>query len=100
MLKDFQGYIKNFQGQPINYSSYSAGVVLLTSDIGQVYYNLKINDLPKLANNCDLVSFRIPKRFRNRLNWIDLETETRSTNLNKLSLELLQFLRRYGVRVK
>jgi len=106
VLADFERYFTGFIGnKSLRIKELQDHSLVLTSDIGNVVYVdeakneiLGNNDL-KSVSGFDLMSFIIPPALKEKLNWIEIETEKRSTNLNKLSTELVQFLGRYGVRV-
>jgi acetyltransferase-like isoleucine patch superfamily enzyme len=106
ILQDFESYFSNFVGNDsIKLKELAEGVLLFTSNIGNVVYGTEVKmetvSSPELASLCsfDIVAFTISQEIKDKKCWIEIETETKSANLNQLSAELAQFLRRYGVRV-
>jgi len=106
VLKDFEGYFRDFiENKSIRLKELSSDAVVVSSDVGNFVYvyeaeleQLKDPDLASLGE-FDIVSFKIPQTLKDRPRWVELDTETRSPQVNKLTSEFVQFLRRYGVRV-
>ena len=106
VLRDFEGYFRNFIGnKSIRLNELSEGATIVSSDVGNFVYASKaepeqLND-PDLTSlkRFDIVSFTIPQALKDQHRWVELDTETRSPIVSKLTNEFVQFLRRYGVRV-
>jgi acetyltransferase-like isoleucine patch superfamily enzyme len=106
VLADFERYFREFIGnKSIKLRELHDHMLLLTSDSGNIVYVSEAKN-ETLGNyeltsveGFDLVSFTILPALKEKLRWIEIETEKRSANLNKLSTELVQFLGRYGVRI-
>jgi acetyltransferase-like isoleucine patch superfamily enzyme len=106
ILEDFRGYFEGFIGdKSIALLETPSRAIILKSDIGNLLYvkqvGKRVLDDPKLKalNDLDIVSFTVPSAIRSRYMWIELESETRSSQLNKLALEFVAFIRRYGIRL-
>lgn len=106
VLKDFEGYFRDFiENKSIRMIELKNGAVIVLSDIGNFVYTYKVEleqlNVPELTSveEFDVVSFTIPKALKDRRCWVELDTETRSPKVNKLTSDFVQFLRRYGVRV-
>jgi len=106
ILEDFQGYSKDFLGiKSIALQETSNRAVIIKSDIGNLIYakqaDKKVSDDPdiKALNAFDVVSFIVPDAIRRKHEWIEMESETSSSRLNKLALEFAAFIRRYGIRL-
>ena len=105
ILCDFVNYIKDFVcDKSISLEEIGDDKVVLTSNLGNVIYIKELADNQSLAGlqlpeSFDIVSFRIPSSFKKSYNWIEIDSETRSKEMNKLSCELGQFISRYGVRL-
>lgn len=79
-------------------------MIVLTSDMGNLVYSKEITDQLdntdlSLLKDFDIVSFQVPLPLKETHNWIEIDSETRSKNVNKLSNEFAQFISRYGVRL-
>jgi len=106
VLADFERYFREFVGNnSIRLRELHDQTLLLTSDIGNIVYvseakneTLGNYELTSISG-FDLMSFTILPALKEKLCWIEIETEKKSANLNKLSTELVQFLGRYGVRI-
>jgi acetyltransferase-like isoleucine patch superfamily enzyme len=106
ILQDFESYFRNFVGNDsIKLKELDKDIALFTSNIGNLAYvnEVKTETLssPELASlsSFDIVSFTISQEIKDKKGWIEIETETKSANLNQLSAEFAKFLRRYGVRL-
>ena len=102
LLHDFQNYVKEYLGNKSIATKESDELTIVTSDIGNLVYcrSLSHNFLKSSKLKAfNLVSFIVPQTYRKSYGWIELETERRSSNLNKLSSEFANFIRRYGVRL-
>lgn len=106
VLKDFEGYFRDFiENKSIRMIELKNGAVIVLSDIGNFVYTYKVEleqlNVPELTSveEFDVVSFTIPEALKDRRCWVELDTETRSPKVNKLTSDFVQFLRRYGVRV-
>lgn len=107
VLKDFESYFRDFVGnKTIRMNELSNGVaVVVSSDVGDFVYTHKAEleqlNAPELASlkGFDIVSFTVPEALKGRRCWVELESETRSRKVSKLTSNFVQFLRRYGVRV-
>jgi len=106
VLKDFEGYFRDFiENKSIRMIELKNGAVIVLSDIGNFVYTYKVEleqlNVPELTSveEFDVVSFMIPKALKDRRCWVELDTETRSPKVSKLTSDFVQFLRRYGVRV-
>jgi acetyltransferase-like isoleucine patch superfamily enzyme len=105
VLLDFEGYLRNFVGNnSIKLKEVDDDILIFTSNIGNLVYGNEVKtetlSSPELASlsSYDIVSFTISQEIKDKTCWIEMETETKSSNLNKLSEEFAKFLRRYGVR--
>ena len=106
VLRDFEGYFKNFVGnKSIKAKELDGDIITLTSDVGNLVYFketqpalLKMPELSSL-DSFDIISFQVPPILKQTFNWIDIDSETRSKKVNKLSNEFLKFINRYGVRI-
>jgi acetyltransferase-like isoleucine patch superfamily enzyme len=106
VLQDFQRYMEEFIGnKSVILKKVSEGAALVKSDIGNlVYHNefdmqLMRNPEIKSVDNICVICFNVPNSVRKEHDWIELESETGSSNLNKLATEFVTFIRRYGVRL-
>lgn len=105
VLKDFVNYVKGFVGEKsISLREIGDDKLVLTSDLGNLVYIKELTDNQSLAElqlpeSFDIVSFQVPSSFKKSCNWVELDSETRSKEMNKLSCELAQFIGRYGVRL-
>lgn len=106
VLKDFEGYFRDFiENKSIRMIELKNGAVIVLSDIGNFVYTHEVEieqlNVPELTSveEFDVVSFTIPEALKDRRCWVELDTETRSPKVNKLTSDFVQFLRRYGVRV-
>lgn len=105
VLKDFEGYFRDFIGNRSVRLNELGDAVIVSSDVGIFVYayeakleQLKDPDLTSLSE-FDMVAFTIPQTLKDQRGWVELDTETRSPKINKLTSEFVQFLGRYGVRV-
>jgi serine acetyltransferase len=102
VLHDFAGYVKDFVGiKSARLSEFSDGLIL-SSSVGSLLYIKKTEKLDKqnLPHDTDVFSFRIPALLREELGWIEVDSETKSKKVNRISEEFIMFVRRYGVRIK
>jgi len=105
ILEDFRGYFKDFIGNKSIALETSNRTVILKSDAGNLLYVKQVGkqdlDDPnvKALNDFDIVSFVVPDAIRREHEWIEIDTETSSPQLNKLALEFAAFIRRYGIRL-
>ena len=106
VLRDFEGYFKNFIGnKSVRVKELSDDIILLTSDAGNIVYFkeaqptlLKMPEI-SLLDGFDIISFEVPSTLKQAFNWIEINSETRSKKVNKLSSEFVQFVNRYGIRI-
>ncbi|WXG45372.1 MAG: hypothetical protein WED05_01410 [Candidatus Atabeyarchaeum deiterrae] len=106
ILKDFRRYFEEFIGnRSITQKETVNGAVITKSDIGNLVYSgkpdlqfMKSADIRAIGKFC-VVSFAVPDSFREDHDWIELGSETSSSNLNGLANEFATFIRRYGVRL-
>lgn len=106
VLQDFRRYIKGYLGNnSVIQKKTPEGAIILESNIGNLLYHpefnaqlIENNDIQELENLC-IVSFIVPDSIRSDYDWIELDSETGSENLNKLGSEFATFIRRYGVRL-
>jgi len=105
ILHDFVSYVKGFVcDASISLKEMGDDVIVLTSDMGNLVYSKEITDQLdntdlSLLKDFDIVSFQVPLPLKENHNWIEIDSETRSRNANKLSNEFAQFISRYGVRL-
>jgi acetyltransferase-like isoleucine patch superfamily enzyme len=106
VLNDFEGYFREFIGnKSTKLKGLGNGLVLITSNVGNLVYAKELqpasleNAEIKSLTNFDVVAFQIPATLKRVLNWIEIDSETRSKKLNELSNSLVQFISRYGVRI-
>jgi hypothetical protein len=102
VLHDFAGYVKGFVGiKSARLSEFGDGLIL-SSSVGSLLYIKGTEKLDKenLPHGTDVLSFRIPEPLREKLGWIEIDSETRSKKVNRISEEFIMFVRRYGVRIK
>ena len=106
ILEDFRGYFEDFVGnKSIARLETSNRAMILKSDIGNLLYvkrvDRKILDDPnvKELDDFDIVSFIVPNAIKRKHEWIEIESETSSSRLNRLALEFAAFIRRYGIRL-
>ena len=105
VLKDFVNYVKGFVGdKSVSLTEMGDDKIVLTSNLGNLVYVKELADDQSLASlqlptSFDIVSFRVPSSFKKSGSWIELDTETRSKEMNKLACEFAQFIGRYGVRL-
>jgi acetyltransferase-like isoleucine patch superfamily enzyme len=106
VLRDFEGYFKNFVGnKSVRVKELSDDIILLTSDAGNIVYFkeaqpalLKTPTISSL-DGFDIISFEVPSTLKQAFSWIEIDSETRSKKVNKLSSEFVQFVNRYGLRI-
>lgn len=105
ILHDFVSYVKGFVcDESISLKEMGDDMIVLTSDMGNLVYSKEITDQLdntdlSLLKDFDVVSFQVPLPLKETHNWIEIDSETRSKNVNKLSNEFAQFISRYGVRL-
>jgi len=106
ILEDFRGYFEGYIGnKSVDLQETSDGVVIVKSDAGNLAYFKEIDeqllDDPaiKALNAFNIVSFIVPDVIKGKYDWIEIESETSSLQLNKLSIEFGAFVRRYGIRL-
>lgn len=106
VLNDFMGYFENFLGNSsIRISDLNDDMMLISSDLGNLIYskNFKSEQLEKIqsysSKDVELVSFQVPLELKQKYSWIELDSETRSGQLNIVSEEFVRFIKRYGVRI-
>lgn len=105
ILHDFVSYVKDFVcDESISLKEMGDDMIVLTSDMGNLVYSKEITDQLdntdlSLLKDFDIVSFQVPLPLKETHNWIEIDSETRSKNVNKLSNEFAQFISRYGVRL-
>ena len=106
ILRDFEGYFKNFVGdKSVRVKELSDNMILLTSNAGNIVYLKEVQSAllktPAISSldSFDIVSFEVPSTLKQAFNWIEIDSETRSKEVNKLSSEFVQFVNRYGVRI-
>jgi len=75
--------------------SNNAGGFVYTEEIRKI----RLEDLSTHSMTIDVVSLYLPQHIKARFNWGEIDTETRSLKLNKMTKEFTDFLRRYGLRV-
>jgi serine acetyltransferase len=105
ILRDFEGYVKGYLRNPSVASRTLGDAILLVSKDGSLVYSKSIT--PQLLESKDfrslgdiaVASFKVPEALRKNHGWIEIDTERRSSELNKLAEEFAAFIRRYGVRV-
>jgi hypothetical protein len=70
--------------------------------VGSLLYIKRTEKLDKreMPRDTDVLSFRIPELLREKLGWIEIDSETKSRKVNRISEEFIMFVRRYGVRIK
>jgi hypothetical protein len=70
--------------------------------VGSLLYIKRTEKLDKreMPRDTDVLSFRIPEPLREKLGWIEIDSETKSRKVNRISEEFIMFVRRYGVRIK
>lgn len=107
VLQDFQRYMEEFIGnKSVTLTNVSEGGALIKSNIGSLVYSnefdMRLTRNPEFKSMDDLciVCFNVPDSVRKYHEWIELESETGSPNLNKLATEFATFIRRYGVRLR
>ena len=106
VLRDFEGYFKNFVGnKSVRVKELSDDIILLTSDAGNIVYFkeaqpalLKMPEI-SLLDGFDIISFEVPSTLKQAFSWIEIDGETRSKKVNKLSSQFVQFVNRYGLRI-
>jgi acetyltransferase-like isoleucine patch superfamily enzyme len=106
VLQDFKRYLEGFIGiKSVVIKELPKGDALVKSDIGSLLYSsefdstlMNSHEIRSEGNIC-LVSSKVPDLLRKDHDWIELESETRSPNLNRLATEFAAFIRRYGVRL-
>jgi len=106
VLEDFQRYFEGYIGdKSIILKETSKGAVIIKSDIGNLLYSKEVDGHPlesheiKALKDLCVVSFIVPEAIRKRHDWIELESEKCSSNLNRIAREFVAFIRRYGVRL-
>jgi acetyltransferase-like isoleucine patch superfamily enzyme len=102
VLHDFAGYVKNFVGiKSARLSEFGDGLIL-SSNVGSLLYIKRTEKLDKreMPRDTDVLSFGIPELLREKLGWIEIDSETKSRKVNRISEEFIMFVRRYGVRIK
>jgi acetyltransferase-like isoleucine patch superfamily enzyme len=105
ILHDFVSYVKGFVcDASIGLKEMGDDMIVLTSDMGNLVYSKEMTDQLdntdlSLLKDFDIVSFQVPLPLKETHNWIEIDSETRSKNVNKLSNEFAQFISRYGVRL-
>jgi len=106
VLLDFEGYFKNFVGnKSVRLKELDGDVILLTSDAGNMAYFKEVQptllERPELSSleSFDIMSFQVPPILKQKFNWIEIDSETRSKKVNKLSNDFVQFVNRYGLRI-
>jgi acetyltransferase-like isoleucine patch superfamily enzyme len=102
MLHDFAGYVKDFAEIKSAKLSESDSSLILSSSVGNLVYIKKPEKLgiEHLSPDTDILSFRIPGFVKEKLGWIEIDSETKSKKVNRISEEFIMFVRRYGVRIK
>lgn len=105
VLRDFEGYFREFIGNKSIKLKLDKDIVIITSSVGNLVYlkeaqptSLKTAEIQSLGN-FDVISFQIANTLKRTLNWIEIDSETRSKKVNELSNNLVQFISRYGVRI-
>jgi len=106
VLHDFENYFKSFVGnKSLRVREFDGNIILLTSDVGNLVYLKKaqpvLSKMPALSSldSFDLISFKVPQKLKRTFNWIEIDSETRSKNVNRLTSEFVQFVSRYGLRI-
>lgn len=106
VLHDFEGYFKNFLGySSIRSVDLNDDMMLITGDSGSFIYlkNFESEQIEKIrsysSKDIELVSFQVPYELKQTYRWIELDSETKSGRLNRVSEEFAQFISRYGVRI-
>jgi hypothetical protein len=83
----------------------SDDIILLTSDAGNIVYLKEVQPAllktPTISSldGFDIISFEVPSTLKQAFSWIEIDSETRSKKVNKLSSEFVQFVNRYGLRI-
>jgi len=106
VLHDFEGYVRYYLGnRSIELKEMGDGRIFICSDLGSLLYLQEIKPAllkrPEFSSikSFDLMSFQVPPKLKRSFNWIEIDTETRSKEISKLSSEFVQFVGRYGVRI-
>lgn len=106
ILEDFRGYYREYIGdKSIALQEKSNGMTILGSNAGNLVYFKEVDErvlddpAVKALGNFNVVSFVVPDKTRQETGWIEMESETCSSQLNKLALEFAAFVRRYGIRL-
>jgi len=106
VLYDFKGYLKNFLGNSsIRLVDLNDDMMLITGNSGSLIYskNYKSEQLKKIqsysSKDVELVSFQVPHELKQKYRWIELDSETKSGQLNSVSEEFARFINRYGVKI-
>lgn len=103
VIQDFERHCKFFLGDDsTQLQRVPKEGIIVSNSTGSFIYSVdieKIESMPSPSKAIDVVSFNLPQHIKTSLNWVDINTETRSSKLNQITHEFTNFLRRYGVRV-
>jgi len=105
VIEDFERHYKYYVGDSsTKLQELSEGGIMISSNAGGFIYaeeigKIRLENLSTPSRTIDVVSFNLPQHIKARFNWVEIDTETRSLKLNKMTKEFTDFLRRYGIRV-
>ncbi len=103
VIEEFNDYFREFVGnESIQITNINEEILKIDTNIGKLIYisdNFEEN-LKKLnEKKFDIISLQIPEYIKSKYNWIEIDTELKSETNNELSLEFIEYLRRYGVKI-
>ena len=103
VIEEFRNFFYEYIGnKSIKVEQINDYLMKIKTNMGNLIYisdNFEEN-LSKIGEkDYDLISLEIPDEIKRDCNWIEIDTELRTEEINKLSLEFIQYLRRYGVKI-
>ncbi|NVM55396.1 MAG: hypothetical protein HWN66_16940 [Candidatus Helarchaeota archaeon] len=103
VINEFRNFFYEYIGnKSIKIEEENDYFIKIKTDMGNLIYisdNFNENLQKVQEKEFDLISLEIPDKIKRNYNWIEIDTELKSEKNNKLSLEFIEYLRRYGVKI-
>ncbi|NVM29863.1 MAG: hypothetical protein HWN65_13545 [Candidatus Helarchaeota archaeon] len=103
VMNEFKDYFLEFIGnKSIQIEQKNEYIYKIKTNVGNIIYiseNFEENLNQIKESDFDLISLKLPEKIKSNHNWIEIDTESKSGKHSELSLEFIEYLRRYGVKI-